>query len=403
MRRGATRRVSGCGGGPRNILRRILIHGLWTVVLTHAACAASSFTTSASGRFLVVGRDPSSNVEFARWAEAVAEQCQILLGEPLPIRRGQPLEIMLVESRTAGSVVTPGRRDDGRCTLTVTRPEAVDGVSLREAFVRLMLEGIIERRRREAGLPVSEADIPPWLLAGLAANLEKGVLGGHRSVLTMTGVESGGFTPVAEIVQWVSLPEGWQGPRALCGLATAWVLSFPAALNKILEHMTAGEPLSPDWMARNVVGVVSVVRMEEQWRAWRERQSRAIQEFGSLTTGLIHELKTIPLLDAAPTEKIQRIRALILGKAPELVEAGELYCRYYEAVDRGAWQLTQRRRLARAVATLDRLEILTRDREEYVDSFESLVRRGGGAAPCVLDKSDMESYLDEAEKRFDKR
>jgi hypothetical protein len=368
-----------------------------------ASSAAPSFTTSSSGRFLVVGPDSALNVEYTRWAENMAEHCETLLESPLPLLRGKPMEILLVDSRTAGIGVTTGRRDDGRYTLTIPRPATGETAMLREAFIRLMLEGLIERQRQDAGCSATESIIPSWFLAGLSGNLEKGMLAGHRTLLSMPGIESGGATSITEVIQWVSLPDGWQGPRALCGLATAWFLTFPHALSKMRDRLAAGEPLSPAWLAQNVVRVDSIPRMEELWRAWRERQDRAIQEFGVLSTGLILELKGIPHLPGSSLEKIQWIRTLTMGKAPELVEVGELYCRYFEAVSRGAWKVTQRRRLARAEVALEKLETLTRARESYVDDFESLPRSGGDPAASGLEKSAMESYLDEAEKRLDKR
>ncbi len=403
MRRDVRGRKPGPYSRSRNARGRILACGLGVLVWGLASSAAPSFTTSSSGRFLVVGSDSALNVEYARWAENMAEHCETLLDSPLPLRRGKPMEILLVDSRTAGMDVTTGRRDDGRYTLTIPRPSTGETALLREAFVRLMLEGLIESQRQDTGRPSTEIIIPSWFLAGLSGNLEKEMLAGHRTLLSMPGIESGGATSITEVIQWVSLPEGWQGPRALCSLATAWFLTFPRALSKMRDRLDAGAPLSPAWLAQNVVGVASIPRMEELWRAWRERQDRAIQEFGVLSTGLILELKGIPHLSGSSLEKIQWIRTLTLGKAPELVEVGELYCRYFEAVSRGAWKVTQRRRLARAEVALGKLETLTQAREAYVDDFESLPRRGGDPAASGLEKSAMESYLDEAEKRLDKR
>jgi len=363
--------------------------------------AAPAFTSSSSGRFVVMGPDSAQNVKVTRWAEEEVSHVEDLLRLSIPVTRARPVEIRLPK---------PGLTQEGLVRIVVTR--------------------IVEGRRQEAGLPQAEHEIPEWFTVGLAGNLDKAMLSRHRKVLAGSNRQSG-MKSVSEVIGWQQVPEGWHGRQAQCGLVTAWVLSHPGSLEKILNRLAAHESVSPEWVSRIVVGVESVGAMEARWRAWCERQDRIIQDFGGLSVDLIRQLKeALPLtgsgtLSIRPEEaislrqdhpevmalvpfKIQQIRAFTAGKAPELVEAGERYCRFYEGLVRGSWGFVLRRHLSSATTALDKLEHLTRAREAYLDEIEKEFAKSSWTAGdpdrirSVLDKSRMESYLDEAEKRFDK-
>ena len=115
----------------------------------------------------------------------------------------------------------------------------------------------------------------------------------------------------------------------------------------------------------------------------------------------------IPVLAGNKMAAIQR---LTLGTAPEFVEVGGKYVLFYEGVARGAWGVVLRQRLKRADETLKQLARQTLARKTYLDEFEQsigkdlasgLLSAGGDLIPG-LEKSRMETYIDEAEKRFSK-
>jgi len=387
--------------------RELLFKLTFCCLLLSAFCplslSAPVFTSSSSGRFVVMGPESGQNARITRLAEETASQIEDLLKMPIPATRMNPVEIW--------------------------RPES--GLS-QEDLVRVVITRIVETRRQAAGLPRMELRIPAWFTFGLAGNLDKGMLARHRQVLSGSGGESGMKT-VGEVLGWIHVPEDGHGRQAQCGLVTAWLLSLPGGLEKILSRLTTQEPVSPEWVSRTVVGVESVGAMEGRWQTWRARQDRTIQEFGALSVDLIQDLKdAIPLSGTGtplirPDEaiglrkghpevmglvslKIQQIRALTMGKAPELVEAGERYCYFYEGLLRGSWGFVLRRRLARAESSLDKLETLTRAREAYLDEFEKEFTSASAESPedhdaplrSVLEKSRMELYVDEAERRLDK-
>ena len=383
---------------------------LWAVcaslsLLAGGAGAIPLVTTSSSGRFMGVGRDARENTGYTRWAEDIATGLERLLGLAIPVPLGRPVEIVLADGRF--------RRED---------------------LVRLLLAGVVEGRRHEAGLPGLVPQLPQWFIMGLSQNLDPEGLAVSRKIAASSGLGMDAV-PASEIMGWTQLPDGWHSRQALCGLATAWILSFPDGAKTMLDRLARQEPVTPEWLASKVVKAGSVSRMDAHWRAWAERQGRLIQEFGGLSSGMIAQLRRglsvevpvavagsrtpqaillrpegvlarrreFPATPVAAMGEIERIRVLTLGKAPELVEAGERYVRFYEGVACGAWDMTLKWRLAKANAALARLEQLTRAREAYLDEAEE-TPSAVAEAPLLpeLEKSRLESYLDEAEKRFHK-
>ena len=117
-----------------------------------------------------------------------------------------------------------------------------------------------------------------------------------------------------------------------------------------------------------------------------------------------------PDIPALAGNKMATIQRLTLGTAPEFVEVGRKYVLFYEGVARGAWGMVLRQRLRRADEALKQLARQTLARKTYLDEFEgnmSKNRENGREAAMEepipgLEKSRIETYIDEAEKRFDK-
>jgi len=168
--------------------------------------------------------------------------------------------------------------------------------------------------------------------------------------------------------------------------------------------------------------------------------SGLVREFGAVTPEMIDQLRTelwlrVPtaqqenaaMLLLSPLEvisarkqrpniailagiKMARIQRLTLGTAPEFVEVGRNYALFYEGVVRGVWGVVLKQRLRRADDALKKLTRQTLARKIYLDEFEkelgknqeSVLGRGGESRIPGLEKSRIESYLDDAEKRFDK-
>lgn len=164
------------------------------------------------------------------------------------------------------------------------------------------------------------------------------------------------------------------------------------------------------------------------------RLGRVVDEFGTITPAMIDQLKAevwldvslvreegdIPLslsprdvvamrrhypeIAASAGRKMALIQQLTLGSAPEFMEVGRLFALFYEGVAQNSLSIVLRWRLRRAELAIQALARQTRARRAYVDDFERQMR-GTGNSEGVLalpEKSRLDSYLDEAEKRFDK-
>ena len=396
--------------------------------------AGPVITTSASGRYRVVGPDTLENTDYTRWAEDMTLQVERFLGLPIPLMRGSVVEIVLENS---GPVSVSCSRSEGKLqrVLFLSRTGPVEYDRIQEGLIRLVLAGIVERRRREEGLPDVIPAIPRWLSVGLALNLDKEQVARNRKIVAATGMELGA-TRASTVVGWEQLPEGWHGRQALCGILVAWINSVPEALDRVLERVVRQELVSPQWLAVTGIHADSVERMEDLWAEFRNLQGRAIQEFGGLSMALIDQVKAeLPLelktpepvciqprdiiaarkkwpgaVANAAVAKMERLQVITIGKAPELGALTALYGRFYEGVAAGAWAPILTWRLSRAEAALKRLESLTRAREAYLDEMEqgSTGKRQGqagvleeGSVP-ELEKSRIESYIDETEKRYHK-
>jgi len=378
-----------------------------------------SLSPALAAPFVVSGGNAVEKARMVRRAEDVARQLGQVLGQPVPGKGERVVVLELGEDQ--------------------------------EYLVRQLLRRLIESRRQTAGLAASDRPVPQWLSEGLSRCLDTGRLVRDRKLTAIAGQDPGSDT-IGDVISWETLPEGWEGRKALCGSLVAWMLSCPHGINPVLDRLAAGKPVTTEWLAEAVAGTATVVSMETRWRAWRHRREATIQDFGELSLSLIDQLKTGVKLELPspgrgqeetgqtgrrlpPGEviaaykkqpgvvgmqaamKMQGIHLLTLGKAPELMEAGERYAWFYEAVARGRWTWTLRWRLHRAETFLQRLESLTLARTAWLDEVEKgqgaeggwQRAEGGGErgedATVIpeLEKSRIESYLDEVEKRFHKK
>ncbi len=400
-------------------------------------------TRSASGRFLVVGSDSAANSQYTRWAEDIAGLLSRLFEAALPSFTRTPIEIICVYGKSAGPALTVDCRPGGttRRILTVNESRNPDYERMQESLCALLLDGWVEDRRQITGRAPGECVVPGWFSMGVSQNLAAETRNRNRKVVT-------GWLPaserpsVASVLEWQSLPEGWPRNWALCGMVVHWLGSLKdVSYLAVLDRLAEGRPVQGEWVAARTGRTGSLAAMEQEWRDWLIRQSRAIQEFGALSTVLMEQLKAElvlvfpaepeagqrnrPLrrlnpaqvvgekerstaLRLAAAEKIQKIRAVTIGKAPELVEVGEAYCLFFESVSRDAWNPLVRRRLARAEEAFYKLAKVTRAREALLDEIEreqveDLSYEGGSdSAEPNLEKSRIDVYLDDVEKRFTK-
>jgi hypothetical protein len=413
-------------------------------------------TTSASGRFVVTGPDAVSNIAWTRWAEETTGQLEHFLGVKFPFRRMEAIDIRLVSGREAASIPAfLSRVDSGlfqrMITLNATAPldfEAVD-----ELLCRALVTGYIRDRYRGkegGGVP----SVPEWLTMGVVQNLRPVIRTRNRNVIMAWRTDQD-FPRLTAMLQWQTLPEGWPRYRSLCGMAFNWLGTFNETIQsnqpiekkvqptanstdpyvRILDRLANDGAVTAVWLAGEFTRTGSEEDMEKAWREWVGRQAHLIQSFGEVSSVLIEQLRDeLPLevpsgeaggqaiglaprdaierrgapgVSLAAMEKVQRLRALTLGKAEELTRLGEAYARFYERLSVGAWPMTLYHELNKAEKAMDQLADLTRRREAYLDAVErEWPQRLAGwkevsdVLEPVLDKGRLERYVDEAEKKY---
>lgn len=395
-----------------------------------------TLTTSASGRFLVSGPDAAKTTAYTQWAESIADRLERQLGLPLAFSRQAPLHIQLANpgSGTEGLGLQLVSVDGQvQYLLTVNEYAPLDYEDLLAGWCRLAVAAVLERRAGH-GVPVDR--VPQWLSVGLAQNLDPAMRLRNRRIVN-SWVPRSTRPGVGQVMAWDTLPERWHRTKAVCGMAVAWLASLKPheqVWPVVLDRLASGEGITADWVAVALAGGKGTVELERAWSQWLERQDRVIQDFGTLSSGGLDQLRrmteigsaelTSPLEDGreapltprdliarrkalsvrlAAKERAQQVQALTVGKAPELVEVGAAYARFFEGLSRKESTLRLKWRLYRADRAWDSLQRLTLAREAYLDQVERetatpLNTEIRGVAP-VLEKGPLETYVDEVEKR----
>jgi len=348
-----------------------------------------------------------------------------------------PLEIRLAEPSVGAPLVRPA--DDGNDTgagrgLVINERAPADYDELTESLCGLLLLDYVESRREALAPKGTAEDVPQWLAAGLAQNLDPSSRARSRKLVSVW-FPRGERPPVSAVLQWNEVAAGWHRDRALCGMVAAWIVTLKGgeAVKLMADRLAEGGALTFEWMAARIAGAGSAGEMDRAWNVWMDRQSRLVQEFGALSSAALEELQAETVIDVRAAglepagldrssyrpreliaaagesaalrilaaDKAQKIRTVAIGKAPEISEVGDLYGKFFEAAANRSWRSTLRFKLARAEGAFDRLMDLTRSREAYLDAIEN--ERGaeaGDREEPVLEKSRVESYVDEAERRW---
>lgn len=253
---------------------------LFLFLLLAGVAAGESVPTpylkSASGRFATVGADAPTRLAVNRWAEETADRVEKRLGFDLPFE-DRLLRLVLIEGAddTAPRLDTAQGILGGRFVqrLTVVNYAAAAGEDLDEAFCRLVLTG------------PGGARVPAWLSWGVAQNLDTKLRARNgRHVLAR---RQAGDSPL--LVDFLRRDGGASPDRGYCGLLVAWLSALPQRaqrFRRVLDRVSGGKPISPEWLLTQVPGCESVVQLEERWDEWILRQKRVVYVPGRVTRGL---------------------------------------------------------------------------------------------------------------------
>lgn len=265
-----------------------IVMGLLLALVAEAAGptnAPSSLVTTRNLR--VSGLDSASDSVIASFAESALASCVQLTGiairnEIFPaIRIELAVDTNRPEQRVTRSQSYRGGILDQR--IQVLNPSRADTEDFLEALCWLTLNRVAVQLQTHLNMP-PPPQVPEWLAVGLAQNLFPQYALRNRQVALRRWHE-GKATRLAEISNWILLPEGRWADKAVCGEAVEFLLTTPdrtALITAMLERAMAKQPLSGEWLAKRM-GATDLRAFEKQWDLWVLHLEDAVPNFGALT------------------------------------------------------------------------------------------------------------------------
>ncbi len=252
-------------------------HDLWGGV--------SSFT-SASGNFVVVGRDKAANVELARWSEDVVKKLEAVLGVKLPLDSRHMIRIVNSTNETGVGKVVINPPVEGTYFLQdfqVYNYSRVNQSDADEALCNLLVGVQLNGR----------GDVPYWFSRGLAQNLyQPQKARNNEKIISMW--REGMLTTVSEFLSRQAYSSDPRPNSALCGVFTGWLVSMFGDGNlreSIYGRFTSGGRVTPQWLVSVVPGCGSIPDLEEMWDKWVLKQEHVVHQPGMLMRQVAEQIQ----------------------------------------------------------------------------------------------------------------
>lgn len=399
---------------------------------------------SPSRRFTVVSSDVREGLELTNWAEQIAVKVEQAIGIELPSGKSSIVRIVLYPevrsvSKDSSRVMTTQELVDGQLVqrLLIYDYDNADPKDALETLCHLLLNSYVVNRLR--ALKISNptltinhqpSTIPYWLVVGMAQSLYSS-LRARNSEVVLRRWQEGQLLPLAQFLRSkepqpslnhtsaevpiakrigteedlssIALAKEDQpltvmndADKAVCGLLFGWIQSFQnkrECFEKIFERLAAGKDVSPEWFVTCIPACNSIADLEEEWDNWILRQKDIVYEPGTITSGLIDNLKAelllypgnfgIPLtssldrwiefrdlieqrdaswIPAFSSSKGISLRLLAAGRGKEFGDVVDSYCRFLEALRRGKSRRTLEKLLGQADEHLKTLQKKIEDR-----------------------------------------
>jgi len=218
-------------------------------------------------------------MDLGNWAETVFSKAERATGVRLATKGSNAFRvIVLAPGEGEDSGVATTRRIEGTRkvhSLLIRDYDRVDLEAAEKALCFLVLGADLEGRRAKAGktVPGSGPVCPEWLWLGMARNLRPGQR--EENAETALSLWQRGRLPSVRAVLGGSVSGRERGESEVLGAFFAWLTSMPDSperFSRILDILCRGEPLSSDWLARNVDPQGDPVDIEEAWDLWLLRQ-----------------------------------------------------------------------------------------------------------------------------------
>ncbi len=425
---------------------------VWSERVPPPATNATKVVFSTSRRFVVQGLRAQDAAAIALWTEEVARRLESLVGRPVPVKGHMPLELV-TRSETGGAarVITAQGYVDGQVQqrVVMVNPDQLDQEDLLEGLCRLLLNrhviALQSSRQRAAEL----GDVPDWMSVGAAQTLYHEIRVRNARLMLSRWKMNHSF-PLAGILNLQTLPGGRWNEKALCGLMTGWLATWPDSSQRwgrMFDRLAAGRIIDDTWLAASA-GYGSARDMNKAWDVWLAQQCvqhdwarGPVQRLGDLRQALrinpddygvaverdvavplvpaaMIDLRKRPWMDALTARVALKIQWLAIGQPAELQDVVRGYVSFMDALTarasayqgglfgRGPSESQLRKLLAEADAALEGYEKDAVRRREYLDSVAAQIRGAGSATwnglaiPWAGEEDEARrAYLDELEQK----
>lgn len=416
------------------------------------AAPATKVAFSTTRRFVVQGLGAADASSIALWTEEVARRLESLVGRPIPVKGFMPLE--LVPSRDTGvvaRVITAQGFVDGQVQqrIVMVHPRELDQEDLLEGLCRLLLNRYVITLQAARQRAEELGSVPDWMAVGAAQTLYHELRVRNARMMLSRWKMNHSFS-IGAILDLQNLPGGRWNEKALCGLMTGWLATWPDAhrqWGRMFERRAAGRVIDDAWLASSAA-YGSARDMNKAWDVWLAQQCvqhdwargpvqrlsdlRQVlrinpDDYGiavegdvavPLTPGAMIDLRKRPWMDALTARVALKIQWLAIGQPAELQDVARGYAVFMDALaarksafsgglfGRAPSEGQLRKMLSEADAALEEYERDAVRRKAYLDSVSAQIKGTGSATwnSLVLPWDEPEeaarrAYLDEFESK----
>ena len=422
-------------------------HGTCIAAVLLYSCLAASVSgdeavsvRSPSRHFLVTCSEGGQSISVARWADDVLNKLERTIRSRMDFKnRDFRIKIFDGSGTSSGRVGCSERFSEGKLdqSLLIESPDKVDWEDILELNCGLLLNGQIAvgasaLRQRPVG------KVPAWLVVGLSHYIDP-VLKSRDRRIVLNWRKSGKVPGFSEVLKWYVLPAGRSREKAVCTVAVAWLLTLPDAeerFDKIQAQLAVDGVISDEWIVSLIPDCKTVDDVQKLWLNRIENERMVISDPGQVFPDALESIKgelvICPGEGGVPSgtnlppviglealigmknlewirpfcmNKSTAIRLASVGGSSEVREVGEAYCAFMDVLRTSGRDNKLRSLLARADDMIQKLESITRKREEYMDGMEQkqasanpLQGSEENSSPDSLERSRIRKYIDAADE-----
>ena len=353
-----------------------------------------------SGHYAVIGTNRLWNASLMRWLETMQQRIETITGLPSPFE-GRLLRVVIPRDQAPGGGVawSQGIRDRTFVQqLTVHDYEHGDVDQMDVVICGLMLNGYLadapwRRPTPREGQPTRDRVwvAPSWLATGLARNLYPRFRA-QDGATVLELWKTGRAPALRQLLDDLSDQDSTiETPSALAGFFVTWLGALPgrpATFAALFARLTAGQPVTMDWLVSILDDCENPNDVDGRWDAWIMREKRVVREPGMTTPQMVQQLReelriqsgerareegttefvALPfdaLIERRKEDwvrelaagKAARLRVLFIGRGDDMRGVVEAYANFLQALSAGKRAGTLTELLGTAQAGMRKLEI----------------------------------------------